>query len=198
MAGPVETCNLALNWLSARTINLLTENTEEARQCSANYEIALLATLEDREWTFAIKRVKLDTALAEAPAFKWLYQFLVPSDFLQSIEVFDNPEGRGPEIQHAIEDNRIMANVPTIYMKYKFKQTDPNRMSSTFIQAHAALMASFMAMPLTSNTDLQATMMNLYSDRIIRATSNDALQGSREMLDRSTQEQSRRHFTPID
>ena len=196
--SPTDTCNLALGWLSARLISSLDDTSNEAKYCVANYLPCLQATLEDREWTFCLKRAILDTVSAEAPAFGWLNAFYLPDDHIQTVQVYKTPDRNSPTIEYAIEDNLLLCDEEVVYLKYKYLVTDPSKMSYSFIQAHAALMASFMAMPLTSNPDLQMTMLHLYEDRLLRATSSDAMQGSREMLDRSSLERSRRLYVPVD
>ena len=184
-------CNLAVSWLGGRHITSVdNDDSFEARLCRANYDLSRTAVLEEREWTFAVKRIIL-APLAAEPTFGFTYQFAIPADMLRSIEVYDlNDQG----IQHLLEDNKIMCDEPTIQLKYLSNEETTTRFSSLFVQAFAAHISSNIALALTKDKTLQKNMYAVYIDKLQRAISTDSLQGSREMLKRSQLEKSRRHF----
>ncbi len=193
--SPTEICNLAISWLGGNTLlSLENDSSKEAILCRANYDPSRKSVLEEREWTFSVKR-KVLTPLASVPAFGYNYEFLVPSDLLVAIGVYsprqsDNPHA--PMLIHTIEDNKILANKAEILLKYKSDIENTVRFSALFDQALAAHIASNITIALTENATLMERMVDLYEDKLRRAISSDSLQGSRERIERSTMENSRR------
>ncbi len=193
-ASKVEICNLAISWLGGQLITALTDNTTEAILCNANYEMSRRAVLEEREWTFAIKRVTL-TPLVATPLFGYSYSFTSPPDSLRLINVYDpRHDGRNtpPTLPHVLEDKIIYADINEIDVKYIWDQQTSTRFSSLFDQVLAAHIASRIAIPLTENKSMMEDMYKLYDDTLDRAAASDGLQGSREMLETSIMEKSRR------
>ena len=199
-ASPVAVCNLALSWLAGNRILSLDDDSDEARHCKANYDPSRRAVLEGREWTFAVKRAQLP-ALAEPPLFGWTHKFLLPSDCLYTIGVY-NPQHANipapPQTPHRIEEREVLANIEIIHVKYILEIIDTNRFSPLFDQCLAAHIAMNIAIPLTENAKHYDRMATLYLHNLSEAAASDGLQGTREMLDRSVMEQSRRMFARPD
>ena len=197
MVSPTDICNIALTWLSANTISDINGGSPEALICRANYDASRKIVLEDAEWTFAIRRVKLNM-LAKSPDFGFENQFSLPTDFLRSINAYDRVVRNAPTIIHVIEGNKLLTDREEVYLRYMFDLTDSNKFSGYFVHALAAQLASNIAMPLTANAELQMSMLTVYADKLERGATSDGLQGSREFLERSTMENSRRHFVRVD
>ncbi len=195
-SGPVEIANLALSWLGGQSIISLDDPTTEAQLVKANYNMSRRAVLEEREWTFAVKRAQLPP-LAAPPLFGYNFAFLLPSERLNLINVYHpntSNQRQPPGIEHVVEGDQVYADVNLINVKYRVDLDDTTKFSPLFDQALAAHIAARIAVPLTENATQQERMYNLYQDALIRATSADSLQGSREMLEISQLEQSRRMF----
>lgn len=199
-ASSTEICNLAISWLAGSRILSLDDNSDEAKLCKANYDTSRRAVLEEREWTFAIKRVQLP-ALAAAPLFGWTHSFLVPSDLLYSIGVYnprDANNHQSSQTPHVFESDTINANIETINLKYIHDLVNTKRFSPLFDQAIAAHIAMNIAIPLTENSKQYDRMASLYLHNLDSAAASNGLQGTRERLDKSQMEQSRRMFTGLD
>jgi len=195
-ASDVEICNLAISWLAGNRITSIDDDSDEARLCKANYDTSRRAVLEEHEWTFAVKRVKLP-ALTEAPIFGYSQKFLVPSDLLYSIGVYDpnhNDLAYPKQIPHAVENSNILANISSIDLKYISDVTNTVTFSPMFDQALAAHIAMNIAIPLTENSKQFDRMAALFGSNLERAASSNGMQGKREKLDRSEMEESRRMF----
>ncbi len=192
-----EICNLAISWLGGNTIMSVDDDESlEARLCRANYDMSRRAVLEEREWTFAVKRGSL-TPLAATPEFGYSSSFLVPPDLLRSIGVYaprDDDRTQPPMLKHVIEGGMIYANLNEISIKYIYDLQNTKKFSSLFDQTLASHIARNICLALTENATQQDRMQNLYEDNLNRAASSDGLQGSREMLEQSQMEQSRRMF----
>lgn len=196
-SSPTEVCNLALSWLAGGRILSLDDEGQAAQLCKSNYDLSRKAVLEEREWTFAVKRLQLP-ALAEEPLV-YSAAFLVPPDLLYSIAVTD-PGSHGtrkpnpPQIVHSFEGDRIYAYLDLINIKYIFDLTNTQKFSGLFDQTLAAHIAMNIAIPLTENKEHFVNMANLYNINLDRAAASDGMQGTREKLDISQMEQSRRMF----
>ena len=199
--SPTEICNLAISWVGGNKLTSLDDDeSKEAVLCRANYNLSRKAVLEEREWTFSVKRREL-TPLASTPEFGYSYEFLVPSDLLATIGVYDPNHfnlSRPPMLSHVVEDNHILADKASILVKYKSDVENTTRFSALFDQALAAHIASNIAIPLTENSSLHDKMVLIYDDKLQRATSSDSLQGSRELLEKSQMEESRRVGAGLD
>ena len=193
-ASPVEICNLAISWLAGSRITSLDDDSDEARLCKANYDSSRRAVLEEREWTFAVKRIQLPQ-LAETPLFGYLYKFLVPSDLLYSIGVYDPAHAtrkNPPQTRHALENSNIVADIPAINLKYITDVTNTKLFSPLFDQTVASHIAMNICIPLTENSAHLERIARMYDYNLDRAGASDGLQGTREYLQTSEMEASRR------
>ena len=197
-SSATEICNLTISWLAGNSILSLNDDSEEARLCKANYDPGRRAVLEEREWTFAVKRVQLP-ALAEPPLFGWKFKFLVPPDLLYSIGVYDPGHAnikKPPQMEHVVEGREILADKSIINLKYISDVTNTQQFSPLFDQALAAYIGINIAIPLTENAVQFDRMAGLYDIKLNDAIASNSLQGTREQLQQSQLEQSRRIFTP--
>lgn len=200
-SNKTEICNMAVSWLGGKRITSVDDDdTLEARLCRANYDLARKAVLEDREWTFAVKR-DMFTPLVDPPLFGFSYAFEIPAYVLRVINVYDPGMSNRTHligIDHVIEGNKIYANLETIYVRYIEDVEITTFFSALFDQALAAYIAANIAVGLTENQSMQENMHMLYLMKLDAAAASDSLQGTREMLDRSTLERSRRLHVGID
>lgn len=190
-----EICNLAVSWLGGNQIfSLEADESLEARLCRANYAMTVRATLEEREWTFAVKREVL-TPLAEDPPFGYGYQFQMPTDLIRVIGVY-NPRDAGRNsprtIQYLVEGGNILCDLQEIDIKYIFEETNTVKYTALFDQAVAAHLAMNISVALTENASMQQAMAGMYLSKLDAAAASDGLQGSRERLNTSQLEESRR------
>lgn len=196
-----EICNLALSWLGAERITSFEhDDSLQANLCRANYDLSRLAVLEEREWTFAVRRAELHP-LAETPSFGFNYTFQLTNTMLRLIGVYDPQHAQqtqAPTIKHVVEARRILADLPLIHIKYISDEVGTVLFSGLFVQALAAHVAASICVALTENSTLQRQMFELYEDKLYRAAASDGLQGSREMLKTSKLENARRMYVGID
>jgi hypothetical protein len=188
-------CNLAITWVAGNRITSLADDqSTEAILCRENYDPSRRAVLEEREWTFALKRTVLNP-LVGTPAFGFARMFKLPADCLKVVSCQD---ARLNDVNYVIEDGNILSDEQSVYIRYTYDLDNTNKFSELFTDALAAHIASKIALPLSKNRSLMGDMLTLYGDMLERAISTDSLQGSREKLKRSQQERSRRMFTGFD
>lgn len=193
---PEEICNLAISWLSGNPIGSLADLSAEAVLCNSNYNLSRRAVLEEKEWTFAIRRAQL-IANGNTPISGYGNEFDIPADLIYSISVTApfSSSNRPRQISHVFEGNNILADIETIDIKYIYDLTDTTRFSSLFDQTLAAHIGMNIAVPLTEDINNQERLGALYLRNLDAAAASNGMQGSREKLDISIMEQSRRLFT---
>lgn len=146
--------NHALQILGATRVVAPDQDTKNARECNACYEILRDRELRNHNWNFAIKRVVL-APLAAAPAFDFSYAFVLPSDFLRALPPNDADLDWAFEIQDGARV--LLTNRGSVLnLRYVFAQTDTARFDPLFVDALAAKMAEHMCEAITqSNTKIQ-------------------------------------------
>ena len=194
-SSKTEICNLALGWLGGKRLtDVESDPSLDARLCNANYDLSRTAVLEEREWSFATKRVAL-TPLSTPPKFGYDYQFLLPSDLLMVLSAHnplhtDIP--RPPGISYIREENNLLADLQVVHIRYIVNLTNTTRFSGLFTQCLAAHIAANIAVGLTENATQQERMFAIYDDKLGKAISSDSMQGSNDRIETSQLEKSRR------
>ncbi|MEK0326391.1 MAG: hypothetical protein QQN63_11875 [Nitrosopumilus sp.] len=188
--SPTRICNMALSWLGASIITSLDieETSTEWSLCNLNYETIRDAVLEEREWTFAVKR-KVLNASSEIEAFGAESSFLIPEDRIRVLTVHD-PAALGiGSITDAsihersqihgwqIEGKYIIVVADEINIRYIQRILDPNEYSPAFIQAFAQRIAAEFALTLTESKTLADRMWDLYEFKLGKGSVLDAIQG---------------------
>ena len=202
MASEVLICNAALQLIkNSKQITDLTQGTKEANACEIIFEELRDALLEMHNWNFATKRVKL-AQLTTTPAFEWEYSYQLPSDFLRVTSVHQNSTGMD-RIPYRIESNTINSDASDLYLRYISRENDPNKMPATFRVAFSKLLASRLAVTLTSSASLSREMYNQFLDQDLpTAKSADSIQDFPEQLPESewvsVRSGNRLHYEPGD
>ncbi len=205
MASQVSICNQALGWLGANLIISIDDDNKEAALCKANFDDIRDAVLEEREWTFCVRRITLAPLLLK-PVYGYGNQFLLPPDVIRVLNVPDTTFGstilggaqfgglaQGPDQQpqtpnwrkESIEQpsatgNIILADVDQLVLRVLWRVTNIGLWSPMFIQAFAQRMAADFCIPLTQNRGLWVDMWNVYQQKLNRASAMDGIQGSME------------------
>ncbi len=197
MATEVSICNQALTWLGANTIISLDDETTEARLCKANYADLRDAVLEDRDWSFARKRIQF-ARLAQDPLYGFSAAFAIPVDVLTVRQATRGPEesqgavsstgpglsrenlrnGKEQRIIWQIEGETIVCDESAIVGRVTMRQTDPSKFSPGFVQALAARIARELATALTQSSTLETKMHDKYNDSLITSATADGMQGT--------------------
>ncbi len=208
MASQVSICNQALGWLGANLITSLNDDNKEAQLCKVNFPELRNAVLEEREWTFAVRRIELAPTVLE-PKYGYTNQFLLPPNVIRILNVPDTRFGdtddnligtglggvrEGPDQQPQLSTFRVealeeptatgkvvLANVDSLFMRVIIVVTNIGLWSPMFIQSLAARIAADLAIPLTQNRTLQKDMWSLYEMKLRKASAMDGIQGKMEV-----------------
>lgn len=168
------------------TVAGITTDSLEAKLCKLNYDIVRDIVLEDRVWSFALKRVILDTPSSTVPAFEYSTAFTVPTDALNIWRVMDQPCGESYDVYQApkwiLEGNLIMVNLEKIYVQYVKRLDSAEIQTATpqFVDSLSLRLALEMCMPLTENNQLFEGLRAEYEYRLVNASGIDGSQATHE------------------
>ena len=171
--------NRALRLLKGNRITALTDGTKNANVMNDIFTSEREALLRNHNWNFASKLTTLSRS-STTPSFDFDYGYVLPSDWIRTVAVHDNDAGAGAIHYKEAELNGegvILASVETLYMRYVYAVTDPNRMPADF---HAALvLALAVAAPGIGNISAarESELVTRAQRALMRARGADA-QGS--------------------
>jgi hypothetical protein len=209
MPSQIDICNLALGQLGSHYITSLSDNTMESDTCRLNYDNALFAVLEDRDWSFTINEVQLVQIASPVPplppeygqAYQFpddclliKYCFLPPAQSLPGgslLNQFATSEQMVTRPPWNVMNGYICSNTSTLWARYIKKQEDPSKFTAQFVQALATRLAFEMAMPLTNKVEVQAQKAKEYEAKLMAASGRDGTQGTPQRIQVSTLTRSR-------
>lgn len=194
---PVSIANRAATLLGVKRIVALTEASSQARSFAAVFDQVRDAELRAHVWNFALKRAVL-AALSTNPLFGFAYQYPLPVDSLQVVNVGDrwvftsltdyrgtdesafSIEGRNilysPVRPNIATDPALPPSAPQLNIRYVAHGTMPSTWDALFCEALACALAIACCMDLTeSDTKLQSAMA-FYKVAIRRAVSVNAIE----------------------
>ncbi len=149
MAGAISICSNALLQLGDDPIASFTEATKRARLCSNLWPQVRDDLLRQHLWRCAQKRVVLAPE-ATAPAFDWDHSFLLPGDWVRTVQVGK----RGEHLDYETEGRRILANVTELKLVYIAESSDPSQWDDALVDAACAEMVARLAYPITQSSSL--------------------------------------------
>jgi hypothetical protein len=184
MTSQVAIINRALTKLGATRIVSITDNTKEAREMAATYDIVLESELRANRWSFSIKRANLAADIT-APLFGYSHRFALPSDYLRALMVghywpgFDWSDYRtGPDGQDwLIENGFILYNsAGPLRLRYISKVTDTSLFDSAFVEAFACKLAVETCEAITQSTQKWQMVSDMYSQALRNARRAGAIE----------------------
>lgn len=194
----ISICNQALGWLGADSITSLDDESKEAQLCKENFDGLRDAVLEEREWTFAVRRLIL-TPMVKKPVYGYENQFLLPPEVIRVLNVpatiglfgglpfLDGGQSADRDqglidwrVESVDEGNVILANIDRLRARVIWRVVNEKLWSDQFVQTLAARLAADLAMPLVNSAPLQKDMWNLYEIKLGKAATMDGMQGKHE------------------
>ena len=173
MASEVQIINEALGELGEPEIVSRSDNTPQANAADRFFDNAKKQLLEDGKWRFAAKYSNLGQ-IATAPAFKYAYQYQLPSDFIRLIELnevdVDNVTVPLHErVQDALYTDETSAKI--VYVS----DVDVSQFSPGAARALSFMLASKMARLLTDSATQKQEMLDEYRRELKSAKSIDSM-----------------------
>lgn len=184
MASDVQIANSALTKLGAARITALTDNTKEAREINAIYELRRNKLLRSFNWSFAMTRAQL-SALADAPSWGYSYQYQLPADCVRVVQVNDLwviPSAAdfigGPDSEpYQIEGRTIVTDFSApLKIRYVQKVTNPGTFDDCFVETLAYDLAHEACEAITQSSTKKADMRQGRKDEIMEAIRANAIE----------------------
>ena len=173
---------MALGHISSKAVGTDTEDTSRAIECRKFWDVALRTTLENVAWKFATVRSTL--SLTGTAPDEWEYQYSVPADMVMDIKIYDPLAGDNPieyEIaKHPTAAGRVIqTNQEDAILIHTTYVDDVSLYPYQFSLALSYMLASLIAMPITSDVQKGVAASENYQRIISRAQSTNANKGER-------------------
>lgn len=169
--------NAALKLIGGTRITSLDDGTT-----NANHAVEIYADLRDdllraHDWNFASTRVKL-AQMVMAPAFEFDHAYALPADWLRTVSVHNNEAGTGTfvyRMEHVGDQRAIVTSADDVWLRYVFREEDPNIWAADFVKAVELALASDLAIPVASSNSM-AQLYGVRAERkLAQARSSDAM-----------------------
>lgn len=135
---------------------------KRARLCSNIWPQVRDYMLRKHAWPCARKRVILAPEVA-APAFDWAHSFVLPSDWLRTLQV----GARGERPNFEAEGRRIYADTNALRLVYVWRNEDPATWDSLLCDVACAELCARLAYPITQSASL-AQLKRGEADQMLR------------------------------
>lgn len=188
MPGETDVANAALELVGAAAIVSLTEGSEKSNTVSNFYEIVRDDLLRSHNWNFATKRQKLAQSATD-PAFEFDHAYPLPADWMRTISVHDNDAGHGTifyRMEKIGSQRAIITSSDDVYLRYVYRETDPNVMTADFVLAFTLSLASRLAVPIASSKSLRDEYADEAKSKTAAARSSDAIGAFPELRPRGS------------
>lgn len=177
MPSVTDIYNGALRLVGGSRVTSPTDGSKNANVANDIYPALRDDLLASSPWNFATKRQQLARS-STAPGFGFTYAFPLPSDWIRNVSVHGDEAGAGSLNfrEEVVNDQRaIVVNSADCYIRYIFRQTDPNMMSANFLRALELAMARDLAVPIANSNTLEDQLARKAERALATARSTDAL-----------------------
>ncbi len=128
--------NQAFSKIGSLRINDFSDSDESSPQiiqARTQYEPTRDALIRSYNWRFARARVTLSQD-TETPDFEWDFQYILPSDFMALVSIYEGRFSSANFRNYAIEDDRLLTNETTMCIRYTKKVTDASKFDALFVK----------------------------------------------------------------
>lgn len=183
MAGQVDIVNRALIKLGGDTILALDASSKRARVMGQLFDETRDGLIRSFLWGFAMERIKLNP-LADAPAFGYSKQFLLPGDFLRPVMVDEffvgpsmNDYRNSDESLYSIEGNKILTDLASpLPLRYLKRVTDYGLMPGDFVEVLACELALAACQAITQSETKKESIRKDRADALRSAVRVSAIE----------------------
>ena len=141
---------------------------QSAKLCNVLFRQALDETLRTYKWNSALKRYKLNR-LSEAPAFKFKYQYQLPSDCIRVINVYDKADAYDDRTQWVVEGRTILCDYENVYICCVSRPADVSQLDAFLTRAIIQNLAIKLAVPMQLDQVMQNNLIDEYESVILPA-----------------------------
>lgn len=160
--------NGALSELDEPPLSSLTEGRSARRTLDVFYQQAINLCLENGQWTFATRLLKLNASVSVTPSFGKQFFFDKPTDYVKLVGIW-NDENLIDGVGYDYDEDKFgwYANSDVIYVKYISNDAgyggDINKWSASFlqyVQIQLALLSCSIAGSRVKKGDLTNSLLN--------------------------------------
>lgn len=182
MPSSTHICNLALQEIGEPTITDIDDATVPAGRCKLIYDDVVAEVSASKYWSKIKSRVEL-ALLPDPPVYGFNFQFQLPVDHLNIIEINEFVEG---DIPYQIEGDRLLINQSSVFIKYTRTQANPNLWGKFLQRAVVLRLAAGISFIFTASPKLTEDLYRLYRDYSRASAATDSNQGSRRKMRATT------------
>ena len=186
MTTAVSICSNALLMLGDNPISDFDESTDRARLASNLWPTARDYVLRMHPWNCATKRVVLAPE-ADAPAFGWTAQFLLPGDNLRVLGVGE----QGERPRYKVEGGKILMDETVCKLLYIWRNENPATWDSMLIWGMTMAMRAIFSYGIAQSTTLEQVIDQAMREVLKKARAADAQEDEADALDDSPLVQAR-------
>lgn len=162
-SSAISLCSNALQQLGDDPIaSFALSEGKRARLCGNLWPQVRDYMLRKHAWPCARKRVIL-AAESTSPAFDWGYQFVLPGDWLRTLQV--GKRGERPNFE--AEGRRIYADTNALPLVYVWRNEDPASWDALLCDVVSAELTARLAYPITQSASL-AQLKRQEADQMLR------------------------------
>jgi len=195
-SSETEIVNSALIKIGEATITSLQDDREQAQVAARQYPLKRDELIRSFQWNFAVARTTLAPE-AQAPAFGFSSQFLMPTDALRIIslwdETVDDRNYTGTRMDWKVEGRLILANANTLSIFYLRRVTNVLEFDPMFAEALAWSLAADLAYALSTGPQMLQQTREGFNQAIRQARLADAIETKPEVLQSSEWLEARHH-----
>lgn len=190
MSSETEIANRAITKIGDERILSLLDDTNPGRVLNSMFAQVRDAELRRHRWKFSTKRTSLP-ALVAVPAFGYLYQYALPSDFLAIIQVNDfyvrpSTKDKGPwSIERLSDDSGtglLTDLVAPLNTRYVSRVTDTAFFDPLFVECMACKLALEATESLTKGLVDKDGLRQDYKFALLEAVRVDAIENPPDEL----------------
>ena len=162
-SSAISLCSNALQQLGDDPIaSFALSEGKRARLCGTLWPQVRDYMLRKHAWPCARKRVILAPEAA-APSFDWGFSFVLPGDWLRTLQV--GQRNHRPNFE--LEGRRIYADTNALHLVYVWRNEDPSSWDSLLCDVASAEMCARLAYPITQSASL-AQLKRQEADQMLR------------------------------
>lgn len=145
MSNQLNVYNDALRLVGERQLVSLTENREPRRLLDAVWDGALKYCLEQGQWNFAIRSVRVNYSPSVEPPFGYRRAFNKPDDYVRTVAFASDPFFNSPIIQYTDEAGFWFCDLDEIYIRYVSNDPSFGLDSSLWPETFSSFVAAYLA-----------------------------------------------------
>ncbi len=159
------------------------KSSKAGRLCSIFYPVILQDLLRSHKWNFSRVTAELSSIAGDVSEGGWGYDFTLPTDYLQAIELHSTDNGgKIDDAQWEIIDGVLYCDDSEVSLKYVAYKEQPDDWSTDFRRLMCYSLAVELSFPLGGSNKLVERLFAQHKSMIADVRYNNAKENSRQNL----------------